>query len=157
MNRVIFTYRDIIDQKQKDGVNESEYVVPVKGGRFEADLGALTLNSIYWDKEEEQRIKRCLWFYKEPNDQRFVPYDQEYCTFLEIEYEKAIRTNSFHQRIDFKTLLSTDLDHEESFVFHSTRIMLHFTKTSTINEFGNVTVSFIIKSEQKLILTFYQL
>lgn len=56
----------------------------VKGGRFEVDLVELIRRPIYWDEAKICQVKRCLWFYKE-NNEEFMPYDEDYCEFLEVQ------------------------------------------------------------------------
>jgi hypothetical protein len=58
--------------------------VLIKGGRFEVDLVDLKKRSIYWSQAKEAECQRCLWFYKENNEQLYEPYDEEYCEFLEV-------------------------------------------------------------------------
>jgi hypothetical protein len=93
-------------------------------------------------------------------------------TFSQInqaEYEKAIRTNNFHKRIDYiKTTPSenkkrtesnesisednvnsqakklrpqSSMQSEEAFVIHSPAIILHFTQANQLDEFGNLNVT----------------
>ena len=81
---------------------------------------------------------------------------------LKKEYERTIKTNSFHKRIDFVKNQSVEVNqpisidekskpnlekshsaNEEAFVFHSTGIMLHFTQATMLDEFGNLNVGFI--------------
>lgn len=130
---------------------EHKFLVSVNGGRYECDLVDLVKRPIYWTEKKLEKIRRCLWFYKENHDQIYVPYEEEYSEFLEKEYEKAIRTNIFHKRIDFRPTgtassfsaaeASTEPSTptcEEAFVFHSTSLMQHFQNASMLDEFGNV-------------------
>lgn len=122
--------------------NKLNLTVSIKGGRFEVDLIELVKRPIYWNDDKKSFVRRCLWFYKENNDQRYLPYDEEYSEFLEIQYEKTIKTNAFHKRIDFvhSNLIEENKDSicEEAFVFHSTTIMLHFTQATMLDEYGNL-------------------
>ena len=61
-----------------------KYVISVKGGRFEVDLLELEKRPVYWIESKSSHVCRCLWFYKESNDQRYFPYDEEYSKFLEV-------------------------------------------------------------------------
>jgi hypothetical protein len=100
--------------REKNALEREQYtkkyglnlVVPIKGGRYEADLIELTKRPIYWSEDKPSRIRRGLWFYKEMNEQRFVPYEEEYSLFLEAEYEKTVKNNTFHKRIDYAKHLS---------------------------------------------------
>ena len=80
-----------------------------------------------------------------------MQYAEEYSEFLEQEFEKTIKTNNFHKRIDFIRSLvvtrysdSAQEEHfcEEAFVFHSNRIMLHFTQATMLDEYGNFYLMF---------------
>lgn len=78
---------------------------------------------------------------------------------LKKEYEKTLKQNSFHKRIDYIKINQTEaaqapsessaskdrtlvtqvsLNVEEAFVFHSTLVMLHFTQANMLDEFGNL-------------------
>lgn len=70
---------------------------------------------------------------------------------LKKEYEKTIKNNTFHKRIDFLKSVSptrpvrqSSVSSEEAFVFHSTSIMLHFTQATMLDEFGNLNVSLFV-------------
>lgn len=125
-----------------------KYVISVKGGRFEVDLLELEKRPVYWIESKSSHVCRCLWFYKESNDQRYFPYDEEYSKFLEKEYERTIKKSLFHKRIDYqprnkkqineKLTRDASLTNEEAFVFHSTNIMLHYTQATMLDEFGNL-------------------
>lgn len=117
--------------KTADENEKSKYSVTVKGGRFEVDLINLKMRPIYWDGVSVE-IKRCLWFYKENNDNRFKPYDEQYSKLLEKQYELTLTNNLFHKKF------TLEANEEEVFVFHSTTIMLHFVQSSIVDEFGNV-------------------
>lgn len=126
---------------ESDSDSGGEWVVSVKGGRFDVDLVGQVKRAVYWTETGVSNVRRCLWFYKESNDQRFLPYEEEYSSFLEKEYEKTIKKNLFHKRIDFKRPNSSDslaTNNEEAFVFHSPIIMLHFTQATQLDEFGNL-------------------
>ena len=66
----------------------SKFLVLVKGGRFEVDLVDLRKKAIYWNETKPSEVQRCLWFFKENNEQLFQPYDEEYCQFLEVSVIK---------------------------------------------------------------------
>lgn len=70
-------------RKKPASERKSNHIVTVKGGRFEVDLVELIRRPIYWDEDKTCYVKRCLWFYKE-NNEEFMPYDEEYCEFLEV-------------------------------------------------------------------------
>ena len=59
--------------------------VAVMGGRFEVDLIDLSKTPVYWQEvAKSSEVRRCLWFYKESNDQRYLPYEEDYSKFLEV-------------------------------------------------------------------------
>jgi hypothetical protein len=129
-----FFFRIAIENSRIYEIDSEKYTVAVNGGRCDANLVKLTKHPIYWDGETVD-IKRCLWFYKENNEQRFKPYDDIYADFLEKNFENTINNNLFHKKIVF------DSDEDEAFVFHSTSIMLHFVQAAMLDEFGNINVS----------------
>ena len=59
-------------------------MVLVKGGRFEVDLVEEKRRAIYWNEAKVSQVQRCLWFFKENNEQLYEPYDEDYCEFLEV-------------------------------------------------------------------------
>ena len=87
-------------------------------------------------------MKRCLWFYKENNEQRYLPYDEEYSEFLEVsiksnfkifnilnwkvstliqkEYEYTIKNNAFHKRIDYHHISIINTEDSKLTSQHST-------------------------------------
>lgn len=124
-----------------------DFQVSVRGGRFEVDLIAMTKRAVYWDEPKPSQIRRCLWFHKESSEKSFTPYEQEYSEFLEREYEKTLKTNSFHKRVDYISIQEAPLINdqrqnsnvsEEAFVFHSNSIMMHYTQANMLDEFGNL-------------------
>jgi hypothetical protein len=114
--------------------NDETHLVQVQGGRFDADLVTLVKRPVYWEGKASD-IKRCLWFFKESNEQRYVPYSEDYSEFLERHYERIFTANTFHEQIKHP------VNQDESFIFHSTKIMLHFVQSSgMVDEFGNLNV-----------------
>jgi len=77
---------DEIKKLRETGSNSSQFVESIKGGRFDVDLVGLVKNSVYWSEEKASNVRRCLWFYKESNDQRFLPYEEDYSEFLEVGF-----------------------------------------------------------------------
>lgn len=63
---------------------QSKHIISIKGGRFDVDLVALQKHAVYWTEEQTSQVCRCLWFYKESNEQQFLPYTEEYSDFLEV-------------------------------------------------------------------------
>lgn len=110
-------------QSQLTKASKDKFIVAIKGGRFEVDLIKLEMRPVYWSEVKASRVRRSLWFYRENNEQQFVPYEEEYSEFLEVsaifsnsnktffsitfffmnqkEYEKTIKKNTFHKRIDY--------------------------------------------------------
>lgn len=153
--------KEVIREFRKKAAVErgkTNHIVTVKGGRFEVDLVELIRRPIYWDEDKVCNVKRCLWFYKE-NNEEYMPYDEDYCEFLESEYEKCLKANLFHKRLDYSRVVEcvdgdvkkTDASNkfalprqesirvEEAFVFHSASVMLHYTQAAhSLDEFGNL-------------------
>ena len=77
---------------KKDSIN---YTITIKGGRFEVDLIDLVKRPVYWNDNKPSQVQRCLWFYKETNDQRFIPYDEEYSEFLEVNIKMLCGNEAF--------------------------------------------------------------
>ena len=67
-----------VDQAQYMQANKVIFTVPIKGGRFEVNLLSMAKKPVYWEDKKPSEVRRCLWFYKENNQQRFVPYKEEY-------------------------------------------------------------------------------
>ena len=88
-----------------------------------------------------------------------MPYDEEYSEFLESEFEKAVKTRNFHKKIDFSRkskklhnnqnsielqneiieeskIQEKNITNKEAFVFHSAKIILHFTQAAMLDEYG---------------------
>ncbi|RNA25641.1 phospholipase DDHD2 isoform X1 [Brachionus plicatilis] len=120
---------------QDNQILDDKYLVCVKGGRFEVDLVNLEKRSIYWEDKNKSEVRRCLWFFKENDDTHYQPYIEEYSEFLETEYEKAIKTNSFHKKITFKSKSNQSND-EEAFIFHTLFTMHHYDQADLLNESG---------------------
>jgi hypothetical protein len=72
------------DNLKTDPKLTQNYIVLVKGARFEVDLIDLKKRAIYWEETKQSEVRRCLWFYKENNEKVFEPYEEEYCEFLEV-------------------------------------------------------------------------
>ena len=70
---------------------EHKFLVSVNGGRYDCDLVDLVKRPIYWTEKKLEKIRRCLWFYKENHDQIYVPYEEEYSEFLEVSSGLELR------------------------------------------------------------------
>ena len=64
--------------------HEKKFLITVNGGRYECDLIESVKRPIYWTGKNLEKIRRCLWFYKENNEQTFIPYEQDYSEFLDV-------------------------------------------------------------------------
>jgi hypothetical protein len=84
LEAVYKTNIDEIKRLREGGESSSRFLVAVKGGRFDVDLVELVKNPVYWSEEKVSSVRRCMWFYKESNDQRFLPYEEDYSEFLEV-------------------------------------------------------------------------
>ena len=58
-------------------------VVSTDGGRYDVDVIERTRTAVYWD-EPSNTVKRCSWFYRPDGDNRFVPFDEDFCEKLEV-------------------------------------------------------------------------
>lgn len=79
--------------------SESEIVV-TDGGRYEVNLKERRRSSVYWSSGTNA-IRRCSWFFKNPNyvDAILIPFEEGTADFLESEFEKSIINNSWNHRI----------------------------------------------------------
>ena len=70
------------------------------GGRFEVNLTERRRTSIYW-LSGSNHIRRCSWFYKNPNgaETNLIPFDEETSEYMEAEYEKAVVNNSWNYQV----------------------------------------------------------
>lgn len=74
--------------------------VVTDGGRFEVDLKEKRRSSIYWSSGSNA-VRRCSWFFKNPNgaESNLIPFDEETAELMESEYEKATLNNSWNHEI----------------------------------------------------------
>ena len=79
----------------------NEFVVLIKGGRFEVDLVEMTKRPVYWDDSYVSQVRRCLWFHKESSEKNFTPYEQEYSEFLEVNTQKMYTCIFINDSNDF--------------------------------------------------------
>lgn len=83
-----------------DAVLGGKEVVVTDGGRFEVNLKERKRSSVYWSSGSNL-IRRCSWFYKNPNnaEANLLPFDESTAELMESEYEKAISHNSWNHRV----------------------------------------------------------
>lgn len=76
-------------------MNHQETVV-TDGGRFEVNLTERRRSSIYW-LSGSNMVRRCSWFYKNPNgdETNLIPFEETVAEFMESEYEKAALNSSY--------------------------------------------------------------
>lgn len=75
-------------------------IVLTDGGRFEVNLKDRRRSSIYW-LSGSNKIRRCSWFYKNPNgsETNLIPFDEPTAEFMEKEYENAVTTATWGHRL----------------------------------------------------------
>lgn len=75
-------------------------VVVTDGGRFEVNLSERRRSSVYWSSGTKA-VRRCSWFYKNPNgsETNLIPFDESAADFMENEYEKAMTNSTWGQRL----------------------------------------------------------
>ena len=83
----------------EDAVTCGVEVVVTDGGRFEVNLKDRKRTSVYWSSGSNA-IRRCSWFFKNPNgnESNLIPFDESTSDFLESEYEKAVTHGSWNHR-----------------------------------------------------------
>lgn len=83
-----------------DALLGGKEIVITDGGRFEVDLKERRRSSVYWSSGSNA-IRRCSWFYKNPNnaEANLLPFEESTADFMESEYEKAISNNSWNHQI----------------------------------------------------------
>lgn len=83
-----------------DAIANGREIVVTDGGRFEVNLTQRRRASIYWTSGTNA-IRRCSWFYKNPqgHEHNLLPFDEETADFMEAEYEKAVLNNTWGHRL----------------------------------------------------------
>jgi hypothetical protein len=83
-----------------EALTTDKEVVETDGGRFEVNMKERKRFSVYWSGGSNA-IRRCSWFFKNPNNSEnsFIPFDEATAEFLEAEYEKAMVNNSWNHKI----------------------------------------------------------
>jgi len=61
----------------------SEETASTEGGRYDVTLSQRVRRSVYWD-EPQSSVRRCTWFYKGDNENRFTPYEEDLANRLEV-------------------------------------------------------------------------
>lgn len=82
-----------------EAISRGNEIVVTDGGRFEVNINDKRRSPVYW-MSGSNPIRRCSWFYKNPNDNEnnLIPFDEATAVFMESEYEKAVTNNSWcHQ------------------------------------------------------------
>lgn len=55
--------------------------------------------AVYWE-EEASEVRRCSWFVKGSLDSRYVPYDENIATLLEVSVMKFVLNLKYHLSFD---------------------------------------------------------
>lgn len=53
------------------------------GGRYDVEVLRRRRTAVYW-QEESSEVRRCSWFVKGSMDVRYVPYEENIATMLEV-------------------------------------------------------------------------
>jgi WWE domain len=83
-----------------EAIASGKETVVTDGGRFEVNLKEGRRTSIYW-LSGSNVIRRCSWFFKNPNnaEANLIPFDEATADYLESEYEKAFSLNSWNHQL----------------------------------------------------------
>ena len=57
--------------------------VATDGGRYDVEVLRRRRIAVYWE-EDTSEVRRCSWFVKGSLDSRYVPYDENIATLLEV-------------------------------------------------------------------------
>lgn len=85
-----------------EAVTSGKEIILTDGGRFEVNLKERKRSSIYWTSASNA-IRRCSWFFKNPNgsESNLLPYDETIADFMEKEYECATLSGNWNHRVIF--------------------------------------------------------
>lgn len=56
------------------------------GGRYDVEVLRRRRIAVYW-QEESSEVRRCSWFVKGSMDVRYIPYEENIATMLEVSTE----------------------------------------------------------------------
>lgn len=56
------------------------------GGRYDVEVLRRRRMAVYWH-EESSEVRRCSWFVKGSMDVRYIPYEENIATMLEVSTE----------------------------------------------------------------------
>lgn len=118
--------------KLEDAHNSSditpETTVATDGGRYDVDILRRQRVPVYWTGTPTE-VRRCSWFYKGPNEARYIPYNENIAAKLEDEYKLACQTNSWNRKIE--------LNNGEYITFHSATVHVHYLQTASPDTAGS--------------------
>lgn len=63
--------------------HQNEIILSMNGGRYDVNLRRRTRHAIYWE-EAPSKVRRCTWFFKSDGENKFVPYEEELASTLEV-------------------------------------------------------------------------
>lgn len=61
------------------------------GGRYDVEVLRRRRIAVYW-QEESSEVRRCSWFVKGSMDVRYIPYEENIATMLEVSTENEERS-----------------------------------------------------------------
>ncbi|TPP62421.1 SEC23-interacting protein, partial [Fasciola gigantica] len=96
-------------------------VVPVDGGRYDADVTLRQRVAVYWN-EPPSEIRRATWFYRLPDELRVLPFSESSCECLEAQYKMAMESGRWGQ--PFELPAEDPRGGLDRFIFHSPQSMI---------------------------------
>ncbi|KAL0269540.1 UNVERIFIED_CONTAM: hypothetical protein PYX00_007241 [Menopon gallinae] len=106
-----------LEQTYQSGKLDENTVIQTDGGRYDVNIVKRVKSAAYWD-EPPKEVRRCSWFYKNQNESRFRPYDENTAYNIEEEYKTCVTTNSWRKKIN--------LSNGEFLIFYNQTNMAHF-------------------------------
>ncbi|ELU13719.1 hypothetical protein CAPTEDRAFT_169179 [Capitella teleta] len=104
-----------------------EMIVATNGGRYDVVLSQRHRHSVYWE-EIPTPVRRCSWFFRPDNENRFVPFEEDFSFKLEAEYKKVLATNEWHKRIEFPD--------GDTVIMHSPQVIVYYPPSATPDQYG---------------------
>ncbi|KAG8441170.1 hypothetical protein GDO86_006783 [Hymenochirus boettgeri] len=117
-----------LEQAFCSGRNPQSLVIPTCGGRYDVHLGSRRLKAIYWE-EKDSEVQRCTWFYK-GEDNKYVPYAEDFSQVLEDAYMIALTKNEWKKRLEspFRDIV----------ILHNPKLMVHYQPVGSPDEWGAI-------------------
>lgn len=68
---------DVTDEVRPDTL------VPTDGGRYDVNVHHRRRQPVYWESAPVE-VRRCSWFFKATTDGRYIPYEENLASKLEV-------------------------------------------------------------------------